>query len=450
MAKNWKKFIPQSNQDITQEQSESLNRNSEEDDNLYQRLEGLGLDNAEWKTLMQEREQLEQTLKGLSQADKAANDTSKRYDQLIPSFKEKKETEKKWLANRANLLEKKQQEKLLDKIKAKTTFSEAKKMPRLGTAKTDDEAPRPLKFKDSQELKNKDEDRLRKPKSIPDLKLAELKLPDSDAVKAKWLEKKKEAQLLNAKSKHVQKSLEAKLGEKEATALRMIEKKKEQKDLFNKENRLKALSVIRQAKQKLENAKDAIKRVDEYTSKAKEETKKVEKKLSEVGDFYKKLDDAVKKANNPELSGALEKMNLDSNREQFGSDKLQELNKLKRESEQIKQKIVNPVNKEWEKLNDKRKEIVSRKEQYVKKTQEFLSAGLSNLPDLQKRLEKQKQMLELKREEEKNKQKEASKLQASLERKKEEKSQEKKTQQKKEEERERKREERKSKRNKND
>lgn len=460
MAKNWKKFIPPSVGDVTQEQPESLNRNLDGNGDLHQQLNALGLDNAEWKALMQEREQLEQTMKGLTQADKEANATNKRYDQLIPSFKEKKEAEKKWLMSRADLYEKRRQQKLLDKIKAKTTFSEAKKQ----IAKTDDEAPRSLKFKDSEELKNKDGDRLRNPKALPDLKLAELKLPDSDTIKAKWLARKKEERLMNAKSKHKIKDAEAKLDNAEDLKSKIIEKKKELNDLFNKDNRSKAIEALKVAKRKLENAKDTVKRVNEYTSKAKEETKKIEKKLSEVGNFYKKLDEAAKKSNNPELSKELEKIN-----ERIGSDKLQDLKKLRNKSEELKNKIVNPINDEWEKLNNKRRELVSKKEKFVKKAKEFLSADLSSLPDLQERADKLKKLLEARREEEKSRKKEEEKsktpllkrltdkkednkedtLEEKRKSRQEGKMEEKRSEKKREEERERKREERKSKRNNN-
>ena len=58
-----------------------------------------------------------------------------------------------------------------------------------------------------------------------------------------------------------------------------MKRKKEALDLFNKENRIKALNALRVAKQKIENVEKNVKRVGEYTEKVKTETKKIEKKI---------------------------------------------------------------------------------------------------------------------------------------------------------------------------
>ena len=146
MAKSWKKFIPQSENEAAQEQ-DSLAAHSKmgEQQNLHQALNALGIKNEELQSLLHERDKLEETMKGLTQSDKTANASSRRYDHLIPSFKEKKEAEKKWLAFKERQVSKKLREKLLSKVKAKTAFSDAEDQ----SVKTDNEAPRFSKMKEN-------------------------------------------------------------------------------------------------------------------------------------------------------------------------------------------------------------------------------------------------------------------------------------------------------------
>ncbi len=428
MAKSWKQFIPQSEIDAAQEQDQlSAQSKTSEQQNLHQALSALGIKNEELQSLLHERDQLEQTMKGLTQSDKNSNPSNRRYDHLIPSFKEKKEAEKKWLAFKERQVSKKLREKLLNKVKAKTAFSDAEDQ----SVKTDNEAPRFSKMKENLDRKKKNEERLRKPKELTNLKLESLKLPDSDELRAKLIAKKKEEQplkpknltdskleslklpdsdelrakliakkkeerYLNAKSLTDLKLAERQLPDSDELKAKLIEKKKEVLDLFNKENRIKALNTLRVAKQKMENVEKNVKRLTDYTDKVKTETKKIEKKLSQVKDFYNKLDSASKQSGMEDLA-----KNLDKVKEVIGSDKLQALKKVSNEASQLKEKIINPVNESWEKLNEKRKQFLSAKQRFREKMEKQFSAATDSLPNLQEKQDQLQKLLEQKKEAEK-------------------------------------------------
>lgn len=477
MAKSWKQFKPQSENEAAQEQDSSVAHSKKgEQQDLNQALNALGIKNDELQSLLHERDKLEETMKGLTQSDKNANTSGRRYDHLIPSLKEKKEAESKWLAFKERQVSKKLKEKLLNKVKAKTAFSDTEKP----SVKTDDEAPRFSKMKGNLDQKKKNEERLRKPKALtnlkieslklpdsdelrakliekkkeerplkpgalPDLKLESLKLPDSDALRAKLIEKKKEERYLNAKSLSNLKLAERQLPDSDELKAKLIEKKKEALDLFNKENRIKALNTLRVAKQKIENVEKNVKRLTDYTEKVKTETKKIEKKLSEVKNFYSKLDSASKQSGMEDLA-----KNLDKAKEVIGSDKLQALKKVNNEASRLKEKIINPVNESWEKLNEKRKELLAIKARFREKMEKQFSAATNSLPDLQEKQEQLQKLLDQKKEAEKllkkkEEQKEEQKEKQLQEKKEEEKAQqrkeEKQAEKKREEEREKRREE---------
>ncbi len=500
MAKSWKQFIPQSEIEATQEQDKlSVHSKTGEQQNLNQALSALGIKNDELQSLLHERDKLEQTMKGLTQPNKDANTSGRRYDHLIPSFKEKKEAESKWLAFKERQVSKKLREKLLNKVKAKTAFSDAEDQ----SVKTDNEAPRFSKMKENLDRKKKNEERLRKPKELTNLKLESLKLPDSDelrakliakkkeerplkpknladskleslklpdsdelrakliakkkeeqplkpknladskleslklpdsdALRAKLIEKKKEERYLNAKSLTDLKLAERQLPDSDELKAKLIEKKKEVLDLFNKENRIKALNTLRVAKQKMENVEKNVKRLTDYTDKVKTETKKIEKKLSQVKDFYNKLDSASKQSGMEDLA-----KNLDKVKEVIGSDKLQALKKVSNEASRLKEKIINPVNESWEKLNEKRKQLLSAKQRFREKMEKQFSAATDSLPNLQEKQDQLQKLLEQKKEAEKLLKKKEEREAEKEQQRKEEKQAEKKR----EEDREKKREER--------
>lgn len=353
MAKNWKNFLPPTTPENTQETDNAQNLNSGDNgQNLQQALNALGIKNDDLQSLLHEREQLEQTMKGLTQPGKEDDSNSRRYEQYIPTFKEKKEADKKWQAFRDKQASKKLRERQLNKIKAKTAFSDTDEE----KTNSDYEAPRFSEFRETPERKKKNEEDLRKTKAKNELKTSSLKIPDPDTIKQKLTEKKKE----------------------------FIEQ-------VNKENRIKALQTLKLARQKLDKAEKTIDRINAYSEKTKNVTRTIEKKLNEAKDFYNKLDQISKKTGNDELTKTFEKAN-----ELIGADKLQSLKKVTDKAEQLKQKIINPVNDSWEKINDKRRELLSIKSRFQKKTEELLSLVKSN-DDLDEKREQLKKLLNQKK-----------------------------------------------------
>ncbi|MDI9340390.1 MAG: hypothetical protein QM534_07450 [Sediminibacterium sp.] len=353
MAKNWKNFLPPTTPENTQETDNAQNLNSGDNgQNLQQALNALGIKNNDLQSLLHEREQLEQTMKGLTQPGKEDDSNSKRYEQYIPSFKEKKEADKKWQAFRDKQASKKLRERQLNKIKAKTAFSDTDEE----KTNSDYEAPRFSEFREVPERKKKNEEDLRKTKVKHGLQPPSLKIADPEVIKQKLTEKKKE----------------------------FIEQ-------INKENRIKALQTLKLARQKLDKAEKTIDRINAYSEKTKTVTRSIEKKLNEAKDFYNKLDQISKKTGNDELTKTFEKAN-----ELIGADKLQSIKKVTDKAEQLKHKIINPVNDSWEKINDKRRELLSIKSRFQKKTEELLSLVKSN-DDLDEKREQLKKLLNQKK-----------------------------------------------------
>lgn len=354
MAKNWKNFLPPTTSETTQATDDGQNLNSGDNgQNLQQALNALGIKNDDLQSLLHEREQLEQTMKGLTQPGKEDDSNSRRYEQYIPSFKEKKEADKKWQAFRDKQASKKLRERQLNKIKAKTAFSDTDEK----NTNSDYEAPRFSEPQDLPERKKKNEEDLRKTKPQHGLKPPSLKVPDPEIIKQK-----------------------------------LTEKKKEFIDQLNKENRIKALQTLKLAKQKLDKAEKTIDRIKEYSKKTKTVTRIIEKKLNEAKDFYAKLDQISKKTGNDELTKTFEKAN-----DLIGADKLQSIKKTSEKAEQLKEKIINPVNDSWEKINDKRRELLSIKSRFRKKTEELLSLN-RNSNDLDEKREQLKKLLDLKKD----------------------------------------------------
>lgn len=369
MAKNWKNFLPQTNAETTQDQdSSTLASEMKNGQNLQQALNSLGIKNDELQSLLNERDQLEQTMKGLTQPGNDDDSKSRRYEQYIPSFKEKKEAEKQWQAFRDKQASKKLRERQLNKIKAKTAFSDTDEQ----TDYSENEASRFSDLNVSADRKKKNEEGLRKPKSLADLKLANLKLPDSDELRKK-----------------------------------LIEKKQEGLNLISKEKKIKALQSLRIAQQKIDTIEKTVKRVSDYTQKtskrlsdytqkAKTETKKIEKKLNEVKDYYKKLDSLIKQSGSAEAAKSLDKAT-----ELIGSDKLQALKNVGEKASALKEKVVNPVNESWEKLNAKKRELLSIKSRFQKKADQLLSSVKQTQTSFDEKREQLKKLLEQKKELEK-------------------------------------------------
>ncbi len=369
MAKNWKNFLPQTNAETTQDQdSSTIASEMNNGQNLQQALNSLGIKNDELQSLLNERDELEQTMKGLTQSGSDDDSKSRRYEQYIPSFKEKKEAEKQWQAFRDKQASKKLRERQLNKIKAKTAFSDTDEQ----TDYSENEASRFSDLNVSADRKKKNEEGLRKPKSLADLKLANLKLPDSDELRKK-----------------------------------LIEKKQEGLNLISKEKKTKALQSLRIAQQKIDTIEKTVKRVSDYTQKtskrlsdytqkAKTETKKIEKKLNEVKDYYKKLDSLIKQSGNAEAA-----KNLDKASELIGSDKLQALKNVGEKASALKEKVVNPINESWEKLNEKKRELLSIKSRFQKKADQLLSSVKETQTSFDEKREQLKKVLDQKKEFEK-------------------------------------------------
>ena len=150
------------------------------------------------------------------------------------------------------------------------------------------------------------------------------------------------------------------------------------------------------------------------------------KKLSEVKDFYNKLDSASKQSGMEDLT-----KNLDKVKEVIGSDKLQALKKVNNDAAKLKDKIISPVNESWEKINEKRKQILSIKSRFREKAEKQLAASIGSLPDLQEKQEQLRKIVEQKKELEKLLKKREEQKEKQLQQKKEEE----KEQQRKEEER---------------
>ncbi len=364
MAKKWTSFLkPDTTPDKKKEVSQDID------------LSSILEDNEDIQQLLQEKKALEEALKNTPGTKKEGEGDPRFRESEITPITTKKKLEKKWSQNREELLKKKKEkEKQKDLWEKKRNLKKAKL-----SEKTKKKEPLKIRSK-----KKKKEAPLRKKKETPAPPKRRVHKKTSQKEIEDWLKQRLKK---GVEESAIKKEAEAWLQKQEkvldSSKEQLIQKKKEAQNWIEKQEKIKEKALESLKNKQLENSipeklKKPVDTVYAYLDQKKKKKPTLKDLSTNFQRVYKKKQDVLK---NPNLEKSWEEL-LDKRREVVSQSK-----KSKKEIDQ-KMKIVTTVAKDiWEKRDLLKKERI---QEALAEKKELLRAEAKKQAKAQERKQKKK------------------------------------------------------------